>query len=73
MRHYYNLKSVEILKMCAGEMRAAEKYRETKCWVKKQFLWKPMEQQHIHDGFHLLEQIKEKDLLYPLSSRTPMQ
>lgn len=26
---------------------------------KKQLLWKPIEQQHVHDGFHLLGQIKE--------------
>lgn len=45
---------MEILKMRADGMRAGEKYRETKCWVKKQFLWKPTEQQHVHDGFHLL-------------------
>lgn len=72
-RHKYNLKSMEILKMCADEMWAGEKYWETTCCVKKQFLWKPMEQQHVHDGFHLLGQIKETVFLYPLSSRTPMQ
>lgn len=64
---------MEILKMSADEMWAGEKYREIKCCVKKQFLWKPMEQQRVHDGFHLLGQIKETVLIYPLSSTTPMQ
>lgn len=58
---------MEILMVCAGEMWAGEKYLETKCWVKKQFLWKPMDRQHVHVGFHLLGQITETDFLYPLS------
>lgn len=59
--------------MYTDEIWAQEQYWESKCWVKKLFLWKPVEEQQVHDGLHLLGQIKETDFLCPLSSRIAMQ